>query len=348
MLKYTFHKKFIAFLFLGLLSSVQAFSSEGSEIRSKFAIYEVNIAENLTVSQVCDQQDLAFLKETIKGERKHAVRDIFCFPKQHFFKEANDTTALFIVAFKKLQEYKLDDNLMVTGEPGQIANIIRLFYEPGDLVQFNFKLDGVEDIYYLSPKPAVLVEDIDQLSFVDTDNEYSSEKINALIQGWHEEEKISLVKIVQNTFFDYFPEGTEKRIDGDWGEKTKQAIKKGLADTDFQKNMRPEQVVELLFRDLVKVTENNIDLMMQSSKDSIDDTQVVSSEDNFDIKTHPEGTEKEPVEEDVSEEKLDTNNPPATLQNIDELTQDSNSSENQKSLDAVITEKKFLKNLTSN
>ena len=127
MLKYIFHKKFIAFLFLGLLSSVQAFSSEGSEIRSKFAIYEVNIAENLTVSQVCDQQDLAYLKEKIQGEREHAVRDIFCFPKQHFFKEANDTTALFIVAFKKLQEYKLDDKLNVTGEPGQISSIIRFF-----------------------------------------------------------------------------------------------------------------------------------------------------------------------------------------------------------------------------
>ena len=106
--------------------------------------------------------------------------------------------------------------------------------------------------------------------------------------------------------------------------------------------MTPQQVVEFLFRGLVKVTENNSDLMTQSSKDSVDDTQVVSSEDNFDSKTQPKGTEKEPVDEDASEEKVDTNNLPATLQNIDEVTEGNNSSENQKSLDAVIYEKEIL------
>ena len=100
----------------------------------------------------------------------------FVFLNGIFLKEANDTTALFIVAFKELQEYKLGDDFMVTGEPAQIAKEIINFYKSDDVVQFNFKVDGVENIYYLSPKPAVLVEDIDELSFLDTDKEYSRKK----------------------------------------------------------------------------------------------------------------------------------------------------------------------------
>ena len=52
----------------------------------------------------------------------------------------------YSVAFKELQEYKLGDDFMVTGEPAQIAKEIINFYKSDDVVQFNFKVDGVENI----------------------------------------------------------------------------------------------------------------------------------------------------------------------------------------------------------
>ena len=311
------------------------FATDEEIIQSQFAIYEAVIDPESTVSSECNKGKLFELKKFLT--EFDFVRTSFCLSTNEILVNATKGEALFIIVFDEVVEYKVVDDLVTfTENEGFGSNLVRQLNDVNGL-PVTFKVDENRNIYDHLPIGSLEIENITDLSLIDTNQTYDKIKVLDLVNQYSKDGKIELVKSVQNTLYDKFIEffydksiefdfRPEKIIDGDFGSKTASVIQNAFSDDyDEVGYLTHEQVIKFLFDDLIKFKSNGPEI-----------------DPAIDPEDQAAGTDKERIEEDGSEEKLDTNNSPATLQNIDKVTEGNNSLENQQSLDAVIDEKEKL------